>query len=111
MPLHKTKTEHTRSVSQDFSASEVLKPAKKYNRLFARLRLGDVEDPVLYAAEPLCKWEATPEGQWAKKHADDLTWNLHPDDFGWGYEIRITGLINDKDYVVYLLKFKDSGIV
>lgn len=79
------------------------------NRLFATLRMGDVEDPVLYAAEPIIKWEESDEGLWAKKHCGDLTWNLNHDPSGFGYLINITGTITEKDYVVYLLKFKDSG--
>lgn len=78
-------------------------------RLFAKLRLGDVEDPVLYAAEPLIKWECSPEGKFASKYATDLEWNITPDAQYFGYIISVTGWIEEKYYLMYLLKFKDSA--
>jgi hypothetical protein len=31
--------------------------------------MGDVEDPVIMVADPLCEWEATDEGKWCHAHA------------------------------------------
>ena len=70
--------------------------------------MGDVEDPVLYAAEPLIKWECSPEGKFASKYGDDLEWNLSLDDTRWGYEITITGYMEEKYYLIYVLKFKQN---
>ena len=33
--------------------------------------MGDVEDPYLYAAEPIYQWQQTEKGKWAMEHALD----------------------------------------
>lgn len=70
--------------------------------------MGDVEDPVLMVAEPLCKWEQTEHGKWCHKHANDLTWRLTPSSSGLGHNVVVTGEISDSDYTVHLLKFGDN---
>ena len=70
--------------------------------------MGDVEDPVVMVAEPLFKWEKTDQGNWCHAHAEDLTWNLEPDNYGFGYKVIITGEMNYEDYTIYLLKFGDK---
>lgn len=54
-------------------------------------RMGDVEDPDLYAADPLLKWETSDVGQWVMKNAVDIPeWFrlADPSSFGYRYEIR-----------------------
>ena len=70
--------------------------------------MGDVEDPVIMVAEPLCKWEATDEGKWCHAHAQELTWHLKPAPNYFGHRVVVTGNISDEDYTVYLLKFGDK---
>lgn len=53
--------------------------------------MGDVDDPDLYAAEPLIKWEKSEMGQWVMEHAVDVpTWHRIADVsiFGYRYQIR-----------------------
>jgi len=53
--------------------------------------MGDVEDPDLYAAQPLYEWQQTDFGQWCMAHAADTpTWYRIPDPvtYGYRYEIR-----------------------
>ena len=53
--------------------------------------LGDVEDPDMYAAEPLWKWQQSDFGQWCMKNAADTpTWHRHADPVTYGYKYRIT---------------------
>lgn len=33
--------------------------------------VGDVEDPFVYAAEPIWKWENTEQGKWVMAHATE----------------------------------------
>lgn len=77
-------------------------PKNKYNIVGDRVEeckelvvhtftMGDVEDPDLYAAEPLMKWEQSDFGQWCMKNAADTpTWYrmADPISFGYKYEIR-----------------------
>lgn len=53
--------------------------------------MGDVDDPDLYAAQPLCEWEQSEIGQWVIKNAFDTpTWHRIADQtmFGYRYQIR-----------------------
>lgn len=53
--------------------------------------MGDVDDPDLYAAQPLYEWQQTEFGQWVMKNACDVpTWNRHADPENYGYRYTIT---------------------
>ena len=54
-------------------------------------QMGDVEDPDLYAADPMIKWENSEAGQWVMSNAIEVpTWFRMADanSFGYRYEIR-----------------------
>lgn len=34
-----------------------------------RFRIGDVEDPIIYAAEPILEWKKSTQGQWVMKNS------------------------------------------
>lgn len=56
-----------------------------------KFTMGDVEDPDLYAAQPLHDWEHSEQGQWVMDNACDTpTWYrmADPISFGYKYEIR-----------------------
>ena len=57
--------------------------------------IGDVDDPDIYAAEPISKWQQTEQGQWVMKHAHNLTYYQQPDTYQWGYRFVIRGELND----------------
>ena len=53
--------------------------------------VGDVEDPDLYAAQPLCEWEKSDAGQWVMKHAVDVPrWHRLADPMTYGYRYAIS---------------------
>jgi hypothetical protein len=53
--------------------------------------MGDVEDPDLYAAEPLMAWQNSEFGQWVMKHACDVPmWHRQADPISYGYKYTIT---------------------
>jgi hypothetical protein len=52
--------------------------------------LGDVEDPDLYAAQPLWEWEKSEFGQWVMRNAADTpTWHRMADTISYGYKYQI----------------------
>lgn len=54
-------------------------------------KMGDVDDPDLYAAQPLYEWQQSEFGQWVMKHAADTpTWHRYADPMSYGYQYRIT---------------------
>ena len=68
--------------------------------------MGDVEDPDIYAAEPIWQWQQTAQGQWVMQHAQDLTYHTGADPHGYGYLISIRGAINDpKRITEYFLRW------
>jgi hypothetical protein len=53
--------------------------------------MGDVDDPDLYAAQPLHEWEKSEFGQWVMKNAADTpTWHRMADPMTYGYKYSIT---------------------
>lgn len=70
-------------------------------------KIGDVEDPILYAAQPLYEWEHSEEGQWIMKHAVETPeWHRQTDPYHYGYNFAITAKLKERDYTYWLLKWK-----
>ena len=72
---------------------------------FHSFGMGDVEDPELYAAEPLYQWQQTEQGQWVMKHCSDPQYIVRADDHNWGHKIIVYGEIEDRLATEYLLKW------
>jgi len=71
-----------------------------------RFRLGDVEDPDLYAAEPIYNWEKSEPGQFVMKHAiGQPEWHRHHDMYGYGHEYAIVAELEMKKLSEYYLRF------
>jgi hypothetical protein len=52
--------------------------------------MGDVDDPDLYAAQPLYEWQKSEFGQWVMKNAADTpTWHRMADPISYGYKYQI----------------------
>lgn len=76
-------------------------PKNKYNMIGDRVEeckeltvhsftMGDVEDPDLYAAQPLYEWQESEFGQWVMKNAADTpTWHRQADPISYGYKYVI----------------------
>jgi hypothetical protein len=74
-------------------------------------RLGDVEDPELYAAQPLYEWELSEHGQWVMEHSrTNPLFNIRSDVNYMGYEISIVAELSDEDTTYHLLKWGGDGI-
>jgi hypothetical protein len=71
-----------------------------------RFRMGDVEDPDLYAAEPLLEWQNSEMGQWVMERAVDTPeWHRHADLVTYGYQFSIVAKLKDVDYTFWVLKW------
>jgi hypothetical protein len=59
-----------------------VKPWLPYNKVSTivvhTFKLGDVEDPDLYAAIPLGKWQDSESGKWVMEHAVETPWWERP---------------------------------
>jgi hypothetical protein len=72
-------------------------------------RVGDVEDPDLYAGEPLWKWQQSEIGQWVmERSVDTPVWHRIGDHVAYGYIYRITAKLKGPDYTYWTLKYADT---
>ena len=74
--------------------------------IFHEFNLGDVEDPEIYAAQPLYEWQTTEMGEWVMKHCPDPTYQISVDPHTWGYKVIIHGDLSAEDAIYFTLKYK-----
>jgi hypothetical protein len=75
-----------------------------------RFRLGDVEDPDLYAAEPLYKWQESDPGKFVMEHAiDKPIWHRQLDQSTYGYQYVIEAELEMKKLSEYYLRFGNKN--
>ncbi len=68
--------------------------------------MGDVEDPDLYAAQPLWEWEKSEQGQWIMKNACDTpTWYRMADTNTFGYRYQIRAKLMGPALTEWLLRY------
>jgi hypothetical protein len=73
---------------------------------FASFRLGDCEDPELYAAQPIWEWEQTEQGKWVKEHAMETPYyRICNDPETYSYRVDIYGQLDEQHELIYRLKY------
>ena len=76
-----------------------------------RFRMGDVEDPDLYAASPLLDWQNSEMGEWVMKRAVDTPeWHRMADNLNYGYQYLIVAKLKDIDNTFWQLKWGQKYI-
>ena len=69
--------------------------------------MGDVDDPDLYAGEPLWQWQQSEEGQWIMEHAVETpSWYRIPDTLQYGYKFQIRAKLMGARLTEYILRHK-----
>jgi hypothetical protein len=69
-------------------------------------RMGDVEDPDLYAAEPLYQWQQSEAGQWVMENAVGIPeWHRRVDIASYGHQYSVVAKLTDKHYTYWALKW------
>jgi hypothetical protein len=67
--------------------------------------MGDVEDPDLYAAEPLYQWQQSEIGQWVMENAVETPmWHRQADPVSFGYRFSITAKLQGARLTEWLLR-------
>jgi hypothetical protein len=83
------------------------KPVEIHKVVVHSFTVGDVEDPEIYAAEPLCNWEQSEAGRWVIERAIETPeWHQQLDFQSYSYKFNVTAKLKDPDYIMWLLKFK-----
>jgi hypothetical protein len=68
--------------------------------------MGDVEDPDLYAAQPLCEWEHSELGQWVMQNAVETpTWHRMVDQTSFGYKYQIRAKLMGPALTEWFLRY------
>ena len=71
-----------------------------------KFRMGDVEDPVLYAAQPIYEWQQTEAGRFVMEHAVESPWWVRTVDAAtYGFEFAIMARMKEADQTFYILKW------
>jgi len=69
--------------------------------------MGDVEDPDLYAAQPISEWQDSAAGQFVMTHAVEKPyWTRRVDQYSYGYQYAIVARMREPDQTFFRLKFK-----
>ena len=77
----------------------------KVKALLHEFRMGDVDDVDIYVAHPIWEWQQTEHGKWCMEHAEDPAYHIGHDPHFASYIVRITGLLEEKDYTYFMLKW------
>jgi len=68
--------------------------------------MGDVEDPDLYAAQPLLEWQESEVGKWVMEHAVDVPfWHRMVNPTTYGYQYHVIARMRAKDQTFFQLKW------
>jgi hypothetical protein len=71
--------------------------------------MGDVEDPDLYAAQPIMEWQQSEQGKWVMEHAVETPfWHRHVDPHSYGYKYYIIARLSEQDQTYWALKWQKS---
>lgn len=71
-----------------------------------KFRLGDVDDPEIYAGQPLYQWEKSEQGQWVMEHAiEQPMFYIKPDVEYAGYNVTVVANLTEEDSVLYALRW------
>jgi len=82
--------------------------AVKVKTILHEFRMGDCEDPAIYAAQPLWEWQQTEAGMWAMRNCvGEPVWELSLDSHNYGYRVTVTGELWEHDHTYFKLKFYD----
>ena len=72
--------------------------------------MGDVEDPDLYAAEPMWKWQESEQGKFVMENAlDQPEWHRQLDHTSYGYKYAITAELEAKKLSEFYLRWGKDG--
>jgi len=71
--------------------------------------VGDVDDPDLYAAQPICNWQETEAGKWVMEHAVEKPfWHREIEPGFWGHRYHIVARLKESDQTYWTLKWKNA---
>jgi hypothetical protein len=71
--------------------------------------MGDVEDPDLYAAQPIIEWQNSEMGKFVmEKSVEVPMWHRQVDISNFGHSYAIQAWLRGADYTYWVLKWADT---
>ena len=75
-----------------------------------RFNIGDVDDPEIYAAEPIMRWEKSEAGKFVMEHAVEIPeWRQQIDHQSYGYQYAIIAELEAKKLSEFYLRWGKDG--
>jgi len=69
------------------------------------IKMGDVEDPDLFVAQPIWEWQQTEAGKFVMENSKQQPeWHRRTDPYNYGYHYDIVAYLEEKDLTFYRLK-------
>ena len=69
--------------------------------------MGDVDDPDIYAAEPLWQFQQSEKGQWVIEHSlETPIYQRVIDQMYYGYKYKVSARLTEQDITYFLLKWR-----
>jgi hypothetical protein len=74
-----------------------------------RFKMGDVEDPDLYAAQPLWAWQQSEMGAWVMEHSVETPmWHRQANPNQYHTDYAVQAWLRGADYTYWVLKWADT---
>jgi hypothetical protein len=71
------------------------------------IRMGDVEDPDLFVAQPIWEWQETEAGKWIMENSNPTpSWHRNHDIYNYGYTYQIRAYLTHKQLTFWKLKYE-----
>ena len=82
------------------------KPVRFRDVCVHEIRMGDVEDPDLYAAQPLIEWQNSEVGKWIMEHSVETPmWHRQVDVANYGHMYAVEAWLKGADHTFWQLKW------
>jgi hypothetical protein len=71
------------------------------------IRMGDVEDPDLFVAQPIYEWQQTEQGKWIMENSNPTpSWHRQVDYTTYGHIYQIRAYLTHKQLTFWKLKYE-----
>jgi hypothetical protein len=68
--------------------------------------VGDVEDPEIYAAQPIWEWQESDAGKWVMENAVEQPYYIQGLDYNsWGHRYKIMARLSEQNQTFWSLKW------
>lgn len=73
-----------------------------------QFNMSDVEDPEIYAAQPIWEWQKTDYGQWCMEHCVETpSFIIGPSAYDYQYRCTVYGQLTEENYTFHQLRWSN----